>query len=111
MYYSEKRRHAVFWSASCYICGSLVPLKATRIPNPQIPLETRGLQRTRNSRALTPAFREALVPLVPMYPGDCKLHAADVDGELLDTLLLFTESVDYAAYKCLINTAFVSMNT
>jgi len=63
--YSEKRRHAVFWSASCCICGGLAPLKATRIPNPQIPLGTRGLQRTRNSRALTPAFREALVPLVP----------------------------------------------
>ena len=54
----------MFWSASCCICGGLAPLKATRIPNPQIPLGTRGLQRTRNSRALTPAFREALVPLV-----------------------------------------------
>ena len=65
VYYSEKRRHAaVFWSASCCIRGGLAPLKATRIPNPQIPLGTRGLQRTRNLRALTPAFREAHVPLV-----------------------------------------------
>ena len=68
VYYIEKRRHSVFWSASCCICGGLAPLKATRIPNPRIPLGTRGLQRTRNSRALTPAFRKAPVPLVGPYP-------------------------------------------
>ena len=54
----------MFWSASCCIRGGLAPLKATRIPNPHIPLGTRGLQYTLNLRALTPAFREALVPLV-----------------------------------------------
>ena len=48
----------------CFGALSAAFAAATRIPNLQIPLGTRGLQRTRNSRALTPAFREALVPFV-----------------------------------------------